>query len=74
MIQSVSSMLQLHHLFVDILPLTFTFIRQLYFSVLGQLVRPALQDSGDVRTSESLHTTQNTFSLDQGMPLSQVHP
>jgi len=43
-----------------------------YFNVHGQLVRPALQDSGDVQRPESSRTTQNTLSPDPGIPLNQV--
>ena len=37
-------------------------------------MRPAVQDSGDIRRPEPPRTTQNTLSRDPGIPLSQVHP
>ena len=52
----------------------FSFILQPYFYRRGQLVRPALQDSGDVQRPESSRTTQNTLSPDPGIPVNQVQP
>ena len=71
-------MLHLHHLLYDIIPLWFNFFSlfflQPYFNVHGQLVRPALQDSSDVRRPEASRTSQNTLSPDPGIPLSPMQP
>ena len=70
-------MLHFHHLFLDCVTsfyLFFSFIFQPYFNVHGQLVRPKLEDSGDVRRPESSRTTQNTLSPDPGIPLNEVQP
>ena len=71
-------MLHFHHLSHDIISLRFnfffSFILQPYFNVHGQLVRPAVQESGDVRRPEPSRTTQNTLSPDPGIPLKQVQP
>lgn len=45
-----------------------------YFNVFGQLVRPSLQDSDDVRRPESSRTTTNTLNSDPGIPLNNIQP
>ena len=75
-IYSNPSMLHFHLLFHAIISLRFNFffffILQPYFNVHGQLVRPAVQDSGDERRPEP--SRQNTLSPDPGIPLNQVQP